>query len=85
MTRPLLTVISISRSMILPFLWQVSKGVNPLVDKFIFMLQQWTPVKSPSSDCFEYLSEASIEPQRLKYTGVNTVQPKLQISALGPK
>ena len=46
--------------MILPFLWQMSKGVNPIVDEFIFIVQS-IPVKSPCCDCFEYLSETSIE------------------------
>ena len=46
----------------LQFLWQMSKGVNPIVDEFIFIVQS-IPVQSPRSDCFEYLSEKSIEHQ----------------------
>ena len=65
--RPLLTVYSRSRGMILPFLWQMSKGVNPIVDEFIFIVQS-IPVKSPCSDYFEYLSETSIELQTRENT-----------------
>ena len=51
--------------MILPFLWQMSKGVNPIVDEFIFIVQ-FIPVKSPCSDYFEYLSETSIKLQNFE-------------------
>lgn len=43
-----------------PLLWQVAKSVDPILDKFIFMLRSIT-VKSPFGGCFEYLSEMSIE------------------------
>lgn len=55
-TRPLLTVISPRRSMIFPFLWQISKGLSQIVDNFIFVLAKIS-VESLSSDCFEYLSQ----------------------------
>ena len=48
--------------MVLPFLWQMSKGVNPIVDELVLIVQS-IPVKSPCSDCFEYLSETSTELQ----------------------
>lgn len=66
----------------LPLLWQLAKSVNPILDKFIFMLRS-TTVKIPFGDCFEYLSEMSIELQSLKSAGPTTIQPRLQISALG--
>lgn len=68
--------------MILPLLWQLAKSVNPILDKFIFMIRSIT-VKSHFGDCFEYLSEMSIELQSLKFAGPTTIQRRLQISALG--
>lgn len=65
----------------LPLLWQLAKSVNPILDKFIFMLRSIT-VKIPFGDCFEYLSEMSTELQSLKSAGPTTIQPRLQISAL---
>ena len=70
--------------MALPFLWQMSKSVNPIVDEFIFIVP-FSTVGSPVRDYFEYLSEKSIRLQNLESAGPHTVQAKLQISALGLK
>ena len=81
----LLTVNPICRGMALPFLWQMSKSVNPIVDEFIFIVI-FSTVGSPARDYFEYLSEKSIGlPKTWSLQGLHTVQPKLQISALGLK
>ena len=50
--RPLLTIHSLLRGMILPLPRQMSKDVNPIVDKFIFIVQH-EPVKRLCSDYFE--------------------------------
>ena len=82
--RPLLTINPICGGMALPFLWQMSKSVNPIVDEFIFIVK-FSTVGGFFSDDFEYLSEKSIGLQNLESAGPHTVQPKLQISTLGLK
>ena len=62
----------------------MSESVNPIVDEFIFIVQ-FSTVGRSVRDYFEYLSDKSIGLQNLDSAGPHTVQPKLQISALGLK
>ena len=62
----------------------MSKSVNPIVDEFIFIVE-FSTIGGPFSDYFEYLSDQSIGLQNLESAGPHTVQPKLQIFALGLK
>ena len=69
--------------MVLPFFWQIPKNPNPLVDNIILFIK-FKLEKMHHIYYIEYLRNSSTECQKVNRQGIHTVQPKLQMSALGP-